>query len=169
MSQTLTLRELADEARALDELVWMDEGEWTDATQALYEEHAAALADKADGFGTYVASLTAHAEVVKAEADRLTAMAKRLTGHADALKRYALAHMERMGRTEIPGELYTLKIQRNPPSVQVTVLPDALPAEFVRVIPEQREADKKALLTALKGGAAIDGVTLVQTTRLVIR
>lgn len=169
MAGTLTFRDLADEARALDELVWMDEGDWTDDTQALYEDHAAKLADKADGFGTYVASLTAHAEVVKAEADRLTAMAKRLTGHADALKRYALAHMERMGRTEIPGELYTLKIQKNPQSVQVTVLPGALPEEFVRVIPEQREADKKALLTALKAGAVIDGVTLVQTTRLVIR
>lgn len=169
MAGTLTLRDLADEARALDELVWMDEGDWTDATQALYEEHAGKLADKADGFGTYVAGLVAHAEAVKAEMDRLSATHKRLAGHADALKRYALAQMERMGKTEVPGELYTLKIQKNPPSVAVTVLLGALPPEFVRVIPEQREADKKALLAALKGGATIDGVTLTQSTRLVIR
>jgi hypothetical protein len=169
MSKTLTLRDLADEALALDALVWMDEGDWTDDTQALYEEQAAKLASKADGFGTYVRSLEGHADIIKAEVERLQSTAKRLTGHADALKRYALLHMERMGTTEIAGDLHTLKIQKNPPSVQVTVLPDALPAEFVRVIPEQREADKKALLTALKGGAAIDGVTLTQTTRLVIR
>lgn len=161
---TLTLYELSEEARALDDLSALDDGEWTPEAETLYTDLMAQLVPKADAFGAYVRDLEAREAVIAEEIARLQARKKRLTNRLTWIKAYGATCLQNMDRPRIEGTMFTLAIQKNPASVVVTVLPDALPPEFVRVIPEQREPDKKALLDALKAGATIPGAELAPTT-----
>ncbi len=160
----LTLYELAEEAAALDALTAMEDGEWTTELDALHTELMDQLVSKADPFGAYLRDLEAREETLASEIARLTARKKRLQSRIQWMKIYAASALQRMDRPRLEGALFTIALHKNPPSLLVNVLPDALPPEFVRVIPEQREADKKALLDAVKQGATIPGVELAPTT-----
>ena len=161
---SLSLYALSDEARALDDLTAMEDGEFTAEVEALHNHLMDQLVSKADAFGAYVRELEAREEAIDGEMKRLQSRRARLQNRLRWMKAYAMTAMQRMDRTKLEGALFTLAVQKNPPSVLVTVLPDALPPAFVRVIPEQREADKKALLDALKQGATIPGAELAPPT-----
>ena len=166
---SLTLYELADEALALDALFAMDDGEVTAESEALALELAEMLAQKADAFGGFVRSLEANAAACRQEEERLRDRRKALENKAQWLKRVGLESLQRMDRPRVEGELFTLAVQNNPPSVVVNVLVDALPSAYVRTIPEVREPDKAAIGKALKSGEQITGCELVQTQSLRIR
>jgi hypothetical protein len=166
---SLHLYELAEEAVALDDLLAMDEGEWTAEAEALANEWTEQLVAKADAFGSFVRSLEAQAEAIKEEEARLASRRKAVQGRADRLKRYGLMALQRMERPKVAGDLFTLAVQNNPPSVALTVGVDALPAQYVRTIPEQREPDKTAIRDALKRGEVIDGAALITTQFLRVR
>ena len=160
----LTLYELAEEAAALDDLTAMEDGEWTPEADALHTQLMDQLVSKADAFGGYLRELEAREEVLSTEMARLAARKKRLASRIQWMKNYAASALQRMDRPRLEGTLFTIALHKNPPSLLVNVLPDQLPEEFVRVIPEQREPDKKALMEAVKAGANIPGVELAPTT-----
>jgi len=164
----LTLRDLAEERRALDDLLGMDAGEETPEAEALAIELTAKLVLKADAFGSYVRELEATADAIDDEIARLKARRDVLLNRVDRLKRYALMALQTMDRPRVEGTLFTLAIEKNPPSVMIA--PDAvLPAQYVRVVPASSAPDKVALRDALKRGEDIPGVELVTTTKLRIR
>ena len=169
MSKTLTLYELGEEQAALDALVAMDDGEWTDEHEALAGELAAQLVLKADAFGAYVAGLTATADAIRAEQDRLAVRRKSIETSVARLKRYGLIALQAAGRDKVAGTLFSLGVQQNPPSVRVDVAPDELEDQYVRVIPEAREPNKAAIGAALKQGQSIYGCYLTSTYSLRIR
>ena len=165
----LHLYDLAEEAVALDDLLAMDDGEWTDEAEALATELTGKLATKADAFGGYLRGLEAQDEVLAAEITRLTARRRAVIARTAKLKQYGLLALQRMERPKVAGDLFTLAVQNNPPSVALTVGVDALPPQYVRTIPEQREPDKTAIRDALKRGETIDGATLTTTQSLRVR
>jgi len=166
---SLHLYELAEEAVAFDELLSMDDGEWTAEAEMLATELAAKLTAKADAFGGYLRGLETQAEAIKEEEARLAARRRAVQNKAERLKRYGLAALQLAGRPRLDGDLFTLAVQNNPPSVAITVGVDALPAQYVRTIPEQREPDKTAIRDALKRGETIDGAALITTQSLRVR
>jgi len=166
---SLHLYDLAEEAVALDDLLAMDDGEWTDEAEALATELAGKLATKADAFGGYLRGLEAQDEALAAEITRLTARRRAVIARTAKLKQYGLLALQRMERPKVAGDLFTLAVQNNPSSVTLTVGADALPPQYVRVIPEQREPDKTAIRDALKRGETIDGATLTTTQSLRVR
>jgi len=166
---SLSLYDLSEEALALDDIAAMDDGEWTPEHEALAVELMEKLVVKADDFGGYFRDLEAREEVLDAEIKRLQDRKKRVASRLAWMKSYGCHDLQRIGRPRIEGTRFTLALQNNPPKVDVTVLPDALPDEFVRVIPEVREPDKTALAKALKAGVEIPGVTLTQTQSLRVR
>lgn len=165
----LSLYELGEEQVALDDLSAMEDGEWTPELEALAVELLEKLVQKADAFGGYVRELEAREEVLDGEIKRLQDRKKRVAARVQWMKSYGTFVLQRIGRPRIEGARFTLALHNNPPKVEVTVLPDALPPEYVRVIPEVREPDKTALAKALKSGQEIPGVALVQTQSLRIR
>lgn len=167
--ERLSLYELGDEVVALENLVAMDEGEWTDEHEALEKELMEKLVAKADAFGGYVRNLEATAAACKAEAQRLSARQKACENRVASLKEFACAALQRMGKTELKGELFTLANQPNNPSVEVTVEAEKLPAEYVRVVPATKEPDKRAILEALQQGVTIEGCSIKRTLSLRIR
>lgn len=166
---SLHLYDLAEEAVALDDLLAMDDGEWTDEAEALATELAGKLATKADAFGGYLRGLEAQDETLAAEIARLTARRRAVITRTAKLKQYGLLALQRMERPKVAGDLFTLAVQNNPPAVTLTVGADALPPQYVRIIPEQREPDKTAIRDALKRGETIDGATLTTTQSLRVR
>jgi hypothetical protein len=77
--------------------------------------------------------------------------------------------LQNMHKTQVKGDLFTLALQANPASVDVSVPVDQLPEQYVRVQPEERHADKRAILDALQQGIDVLGCTLTRTQSLRIR
>lgn len=168
-SKTLTLYDLAEERVALDALLDMDEGEFGPEAEALEIELTGKLVTKADAFGGYVRELEATSGALGDEIKRLTERRDAIKNRAERLKRFGMMALQAMDRPRVEGTLFTLALQNNPPSVQIDVLPGALPLAFVRHVPEQYVPDKVAIGKALKAGETIHGCSLVQTQSLRIK
>jgi len=171
VTETLTMQDLADEAAALDALTAMDAGEWTDEHEALEQELAGKLAAKGDGYGDWLADRTARAALLKAEEQRLAARRKTIEAQVERVKRYAAHALERMGRTKIDGERWTVSLAKNPPRVVLAgdVVPALLPPGFQRVVPAQVEVDLNAVKEALKLGDSLEWARLETTYSVRVR
>ena len=168
--KNLTLRELSEEALALDDLVAMDGGEWTDEVAALHDELMPKLLAKTDHYASYVKELEGRESVMSEEIARLTARKRTLTARIAWMKRYAAEALTAMGRPKVEGALFTLAVQKNStPELLLSVMTDALPPAFVKVIPETREPDRQAIVAALKSGTVIEGAELSYGHHLRIR
>lgn len=107
---------------------------------------------------------------LKAEEDRLAARRKVISNRVDHLKKYLLGCMKELGIKTVNYETVRVMIQDNPYSVGEISMPD-LPSEFVRIIPESKEPDKKKILEHFKQTGEIpDGVSEIsRSQRLVIK
>lgn len=166
---TLTFQDLADEALALDALFEMDAGEFTPEAEALANGLMEQLVQKADGYADFLKDMESRAALLREEEDRLATKRKSFENRVSWMKRNAMVAMQRMGRQKIEGLRFTLAMQRNPVAVEVSVLPGALPPEFVRTIPAVLEPDKNKIKEALLANQTIEGCALVQSFHLRIR
>jgi len=107
---------------------------------------------------------------LKEEEQRLYNKRQALNGRVDSLKKYLLGNMEALGINSVNYETVRILVQENPYSVGEVSL-DALPPEFIRIIPEQKVADKQAILNHFKQTGEIPfGVfDISRTKRLVIK
>jgi len=107
---------------------------------------------------------------LKAEEDRLNSKRKVLDNRVEHLKSYLMGNMNELGIKTVNYEAVRVAIQDNPYSVGETSLPD-LPPEFVRIIPERKEPDKKAILDHFKqtGEIPIGVSEISRSQRLVIK
>lgn len=167
----LTLYELTEEQRALDALVDMDEGEWSDEAEELFARLVEQMATKADDTGRYIRTREALAANIKLEEQRLAARRKAIEHHIKRLKEYIVFSLDRMGRDKIEGDMFTLSVQNNAPAAKAG--PDAdvslLPELLTRYIPASFAPDMSAILAALKAGEDVPGYTLERGKHLRIR
>lgn len=106
---------------------------------------------------------------LKAEEERLSSKRKALANHSDFLRDYLLSNMRELGINSVNYEATRIAIQDNPYSVSEVSI-DNLAPEFIRIIPEQREPDKKAILEHFKQTGEIpSGCQISRTQRLVIK
>ena len=171
MAETLTLRELASEALALDALVAMDEGEWTDEHEQMAQELAGQLALKGDGYGDYLHDQETRAAALKAEEQRLAAKRKAIENNVARVKRYAALALQAMDRPKVEGERWTVALAKNPPRVVLRddVVPALLPPGFQRTIPAKVEPDLNAIKDALKLGEELEWARLETTMTVRVR
>jgi hypothetical protein len=124
---------------------------------------------KAQNIAALVRTLEAEATAYEAEQSRLKAERDVRLRKVERLKDYLKQNLEAAGFDSIKAGVFTVLIQTNPPSVNVAegvTLPDV----FVRVIPEQRVTDKRALLDLFKAGGELpEGVEIVRGNHLRIR
>lgn len=158
LAQLVSLREEMSEA-----------GEDTAAVDQQIAEYIAREIRKTDGIRSYLRHCDHMANGAKEEADRLTELANLWTARRDRLKAIVLRVMQDNGLTRLEGKTGTLLVRANPPRVEVQEDLDLLPMEYVRVVPEQRVPDKKAIAAALKAGEPVPGARLVNSERLEIR
>lgn len=106
---------------------------------------------------------------LKSEEDRLASKRKILDSRTHSLKKYLMGNMNELGITTVHYETLRISIQDNPYSVSEVSI-DNLAPEFIRIIPEQREPDKKAILEHFKQTGEIpSGCQISRTQRLVIK
>jgi hypothetical protein len=144
------------------------EGVVDEELEAELEGISVSFVDKVEATATMIRILKAHAELVKSEEQRLAARRKALEGNAEWLTTYAMSCLRTAGETKVKGKLFTVSIQKNPPSVKLSVPAEECPVEFVRTS-IVHEVDKAAVKAALVAGEALEFATLEQTERLVVK
>ena len=112
---------------------------------------------KIEGIGLYIKNLKAEQTAVKAEKDAMDDRAKRLGRKIESLENYLTYALDGNG-FKTPKVVISFR-----PSESIEIESGArIPDEFMRVKPEVKEPDKKALKQAIKGGQIIDGVHLIK-------
>ena len=138
---------------------------------AMFED---AVEEAGEGFREYVttcldlsADLSMSVEAIETEIERLQMLKQERKSRAQRLQDAVKGYMEMVGTSEIVTDLYTVKVRRNPPKVEIT---DELVIhkEYKREVIEYK-VDKKAIAEALKAGVVVDGARLVQTNRLEVK
>lgn len=109
-------------------------------------------------------AITAH----KDEETRISNRRKAMENKVGRLKEYVKFSMERLEVDELQAGTFTLKIQNNPPSVEV-IDEIAIPSRFFTIIPSTKQLDKKRLLDELKNGTSVAGCQITRGRSLRIR
>ena len=166
----MKLYELTDNwLDALDELESAVTPEEVEAAHLRIAEIAESLETKLVNIAKLRASIVAEAEAYKAEEDRLRARRIPLENSAERLKRYAESEMIRADLETIKGDVFTLKIQLNNPSVLITD-EDAIDKAYY--VPQEPKLDKRLLLEDLKAlgeGETIAGAEIQRTKSIRIK
>jgi len=116
------------------------------------------LEEKMEGIAKYLKNLTAEAEMFKAEADRLAQRSKAIQNRVESLKTYAQNCLESAGIDKVKAGMFTVRLQKNPPSIRKTDELAVVPAKYL--IPQEPKVDNKQMLADLKAGVEIEGFAL---------
>jgi hypothetical protein len=178
MTRALTLYELAEERRVLDEFLAEAEGELTPEIEQLLTEIEGRLEEKCERVALYIREQEAQAEAVETEVKRLQARARSFRNGAAGLKRYLEGQLRGLGIDRVTGRLVTVALQRNPPALRGELTQEQMAGLFaegrsyVRLVPASFTLDRRALLDLVKAdGEAVlpDGLTVEQGASLRIR
>jgi predicted nuclease with TOPRIM domain len=133
-----------------------------DTLESITEE----IEDKAENIAKLIKNLNADVDALKAEEKRLADRRRGLEGKVSNLKEYLQNQLEVAGLDKVKRPTLTVSIQNNPPSLEVAD-ENLIPSDYR--IPQPDKIDKKSLLTLLKDGMEIEGVSIKQGRGLRIR
>ena len=136
-----------------------------DIIQTALEEVEDNFQDKAENIIKLIKSVEGDIKTYKEEELRLSTRRKVLENKVANLKEYLECSLKAIGKTEIKGKLFTLKIQKNAPSVVIDDF-NTIPKEYLKVV---EEVDKKKIKEDLKNGLDIPGAKLESSESLRIR
>jgi len=84
------------------------------------------------------------------------------------LKNYLLVEMQATRVLKVKQDVISVSVQDNPPSVEVVDL-EQIPEQYIRIIPETKEADKKAIIEHFKDtGEIVSGVNIITDKKHVV-
>lgn len=121
---------------------------------------------KAENLCKVMRSIDVDINGLKEEEKRLSERRKALENKNEQLKRYLESTMLALNTKKIKGKVFTVSIQKNPSSVDITAEKD-IPKEYL--IPQPSTINRKAILEVLKSGGEVPGATIKQTEGLRIR
>lgn len=158
----MKLYELSQNYQMVLDMIEDGNEEYLDTLESLGE----AIEEKAENTAKLIKSLDAQTEVIKAEEKRLADRRRALENKAKRMKEYLQENLEAAGIKKVKGQLLTVAIQKNPPSLNVV---DESLIDQSYFIEQKPALDKKALLQAIKDGAEVEGVEIKQTESVRIR
>lgn len=124
------------------------------------------IEDKAENIAKLLRGIDADVVALKAEEDRLYKKRAALESKHKGIKLYLESQMMAIGKDKIKGTVFTLSIQNNVPSLNISE--DAkIPKMYY--IKQDPQLDKRLLLSDVKEGKKIKGVELKQSKSLRIR
>lgn len=124
-----------------------------------------AIEEKSDNYVKMIKNLDADVEAFKNIEKQFNKKRKTAENKIAWLKKNLQASMEQTGRKKVETGLFTVSIQKNAPSLDITS-EDNIGDEYYKV---ERTLNKKDLLNDIKEGLIIDGVGIKQTESLRIR
>lgn len=126
----------------------------------LGNELAIELQNKSTSIIGYIQNSKFLLEAMKAEEKRLSELRKAGEDKIEKFEQYVKDNMERLGLTEVQTELGSLKIAKNPISVEITN-EDEIPAEFKHEVVTTK-IDKTAIKNHFKEtGETIQGTRII--------
>lgn len=150
-----------------DEIVGAD-GELSPDIEARLDAVSLDFRAKSQGIAKWTLDIAGVESMIETEIARLQRKKRVAENLRTRLTAYIKACMEQANVQKIESPTLTLRIQRNPPSVEI-LAEDKLPAKFIH-IKQITEIDKTGMLTALKNGDEVPGAKLVtERTHLRIR
>jgi hypothetical protein len=135
-----------------------------------------ALQESYDDFKAYAVALMERATDLQMsvvgidhEIERLQTLRDMRKRRAERLQSAIMHYMQHSEITEIVTDLWTLKLRKNPPAVEVRD-ESLIPADYrvVKVV-EKETIDKKAIADALKNGVPVEGCALITRNRLEVK
>ena len=166
----MKLYELAGSYRQLAErLADMD----LDATTVADTIEASGLSDdiaqKATGVEMIARSFEMHVPAIDGEIARLQTLRSSRVKKAQGLRDYLVFNMQAAGISKIESPLFNIRLQDNPPSVDIYEL-GLVPSEYMKThIAPPPAPDKTAIKAAIKAGIDIPGCKLTQSVRLIVK
>lgn len=126
------------------------------------------IQEKGKNVAAYFQNLEADVEAMKAAEQRIAQRRKAIENRVRQMKDYLLRNMEESGITEISCPEFTVKLGKNPASVEVDDI-NLLPERFVaRKVVES--PDKKAIKEMIQSGSEVPGARLItDKKRLIVR
>lgn len=158
----MKLYELTNAYQEVLELIEEGNEEYLDTLESIKED----IEQKAENTAKVLKTIEAQIEVIRQEEKRLANRRKELENSVTRIKQYLENNLREVGMKKIKGNIFTISIQKNPPSVEV-INENLIPEKYMVIKPP--EPNKKEILNALKNGEQIDGVELKQTESLRIR
>lgn len=140
----------------------LDDGTLKDTLDSINE----AFDDKAENIAKSIKEIEGQADIIKAEKERLAKREQAMRNNAKSMKSYLQEQMDVIGKRKVQGELLTVAIQKNAPSLKIES-EQYIPEGFY--VPQPSKLDKTQLKNELKNGLEIAGVELVQTESVRIR
>lgn len=124
-----------------------------------------AIEEKSDNYVKMIKNLDADVEAFKNIEKQFNKKRKTAENKIAWLKKNLQASMEQTGRKKVETGLFTVSIQKNVPSLEITS-EDNIGDEYYKI---ERTLNKRDLLNDIKEGLIIDGVGIKQTESLRIR
>lgn len=122
---------------------------------------------KTENIAKLIKSVEGNMEVIREEEKRLAAKRRALGNKVESLKDYMENEMRGMNLDRVDGDLFTIAIQKNPPSVNFSD-EDLIPEEFKEEVVTVK-ISKKEIAEAIKRGEEVPGAEMVQKESLRIR
>lgn len=139
----------------------VSEGEITEEEyNRLGEELAIELKNKSVNIIAYMRNQESFVDAVKAEEKRLKEMREKTENKMEKFKQYVKENMEKLDLKEVPTELGSLKIAKNPMSVEIEN-EDEVPSEFKQEVVTTK-IDKTAIKEHFKTtGEIVPGTRII--------
>lgn len=155
----MSLYEISKELAVINDEIISADGDLSTELEARLDSVSLDFRAKSQGIAKWTLDIAGTEQAIDEEIARLQRRKKVAENLRSRLTAYIKACMEQADVQKIEWPTITLRIQRNPPSVEVTDA-DKVPAKYTR-IKQITEIDKKAMLSALKDGEQVDGARLV--------
>ena len=112
---------------------------------------------KLEGYCKFIKNLESDIAGLKAEEERLKDKRKTMENTIDRAKKAMKAAMEVTGEKKIKGDLFTVAIQANPPSVVLDEqCLENIPEQYL--IPQEPKLDRKKIAEDIKAGEDLNGI-----------
>ena len=175
----MTIYEITDDIKALvhliDESTIDEEGnpremseDDRDFLKPMMDELEINFNEKLEHILKYRTNLQAYVDGLKEEEARLHKRRKTTENKITSLQWLLEDSMRKIGAKKIEAGTFTISMQKNPPYAFITN-EFLLPENYLRIIPEKREPDKKLILDALKSGQPVPGAMISQGESLRVR
>ncbi len=162
------LYELSTELALINDEIISADGELSPDLEARLDSVSLDFRAKSQGIAKWTLDLAGVESMIETEIARLQRKKKVAENLRQRLTAYIKACMEQADVQKIESPTLTLRIQKNPPSVEI-LAEEQLPARFIR-IKQVTEIDRTGMLAALKNGEDVPGARLVtERTHLRIR
>lgn len=151
----------------LNELYDPDTGEINESSFDRLNKVKESLETKAIAVSAFIKNMDAERIAIAHAVDEMQTRQKLLENKVASLKEYLKYNMEQAGHLEISCPYFTIKVRKNPVSVEV--LDETLIPERFKRIKQVVSVDKIGIKAAIQDGLDIQGAKLKQDTSIIIK